>query len=327
MRAATGSRCDMIQPFDLDIFAGCPDDVRELLSSHSRLQSCNSGDIVLEGGTMSKRLYFVLGGRISASLRLPGQLERRKGEFREGDFFGESSVFGGKPSFVTFCAAENSMLFAVDPDFFTLLIEKNSMYATTFISGLLSRTIGRFRSSSRFLGDVVQWGERASRRVITDELTTLYNRAFLEDALENFFNTSKSNAKPLSLLMLDLDNCRAINGALGLETGNLVIKEFASIIKTIVSLHGVAARYGGDEFAILLPETDSARAREIAEQIRSSVEAHDFSRILGTSDISVTTSIGISSFPESTTEFGLFKEKADLALYRAKEAGRNRVEF
>lgn len=317
----------MIQPFDLDIFRDCPDAVKELLTAHSRLQSFNAGDEVLEGGAMSKRLYFVLGGRIGASLRLPGQLERRQGEYKEGDFFGESSVFGGKPSFVTFCAAENSMLFAVDADFFRLLIEINPEYATTFISSLLSRTIGRFRASSRFLADVVQWGERASRRVITDELTSLYNRAFLEDALENFFNISKSNEKALSLLMLDLDNCRAINGALGLDTGNLVIKEFAAIIKAVVSLHGIAARYGGDEFAILLPETDSARAREIAEQIRASVESHDFSKLLAGSDLRVTTSIGVSSFPESTTEFSLFKEKADLALYRAKEAGRNRVGF
>ena len=317
----------MIQPFDLDIFSRCSDAGRTLLSAHSRLRSCNPGDVVIESGAMSKDLFFVLSGKVSASIRLPGQLERRQGEFIAGDFFGESSVFGGKTSFMTYTAVENCMLFVVDGAFFSLFISEIPDEATQLVSTLLSRTISRFRSSSRFLADVVQWGERASRRVITDELTGIYNRAFLEDALENFFNISKSNAKPLSLLMLDLDNCRVINSTLDLEAGNLIIREFASIIKGIVSLHGVAARYGGDEFAILLPETGCARAAEIAEEIRRAVETHDFSKILRGADIAVTTSIGVSSFPESTTEFALFKEKADAALYRAKDAGRNRVSF
>jgi diguanylate cyclase (GGDEF)-like protein len=317
----------MIQPFDLDIFSRCSEHARSLLSAHSRLRSCNLGDVVIENGAMGKDLFFVLSGKVTASIHLPGQLERRQGEFSAGDFFGESSVFGAKPSFMTYSAADNCMLFVVDGAFFSLLIEENPEEATLLVSTLLSRTISRFRSSSRFLADVVQWGERASRRVITDELTGIYNRAFLEDALENFFNISKSNNKPLSLLMLDLDNCRKINTELDLDAGNHVIREFAAIIKRIVSQHGVAARYGGDEFAILLPETDSARAGAIAEEIRSAVETHDFSKILRGADIAVTTSIGVSSFPESTIQLASFKETADAALYRAKEAGRNRVSF
>ncbi len=129
----------------------------------------------------------------------------------------------------------------------------------------------RFRSSSRFFSDVVQWGENASRRVITDELTGIYNRAFLDDALESFFEISRNNNKPLALFMLDIDNFRTINSGLGREAADGIIKEFVDIITGVMSRHGIIARYGGDEFTILLPEAGLAKATDIAEQIRRSV--------------------------------------------------------
>ena len=85
------------------------------------------------------------------------------------------------------------------------------------------------------------------------------------------------------------------------------------------------ARYGGDEFSILLPETDLNTAVEIAEQIRESVENFDFSKHLGGHDIAITTSIGVSSFPDTALDLASFKQKADESLYKAKESGRNVV--
>ena len=126
--------------------------------------------------------------------------------------------------------------------------------------------------------------------------------------------------------MLDTDNFRLINELIGHDAGNGVIIEFAGIIKRIISKHGIMARYGGDEFSILLPETDLKSAIEIAEQIRESVENFNFSKHLGEHNIAITTSIGVSSFPETAINLPTFKQKADESLYKAKESGRNRVE-
>jgi len=270
---------------------------------------------------------MVLSGRIVSTLKLPGTISRRHGEFKEGDVFGESSVFGSRPLIETYIAAENGELLLFPENYFTGMIEKNPVCATRIISDLLTRTIKQLRTSSGFLAQVVQWGENASRRVITDELTGIYNRAFLDDALESFFNISKSNNKPLSLLMLDVDNCRKINDMIDHETGNMIIREFVVIIKNVISRYGIFARYGGDEFSILLPETDLKQAAAIAEKIRSDVERYDFSKFLKGHDISITTSVGISSFPETVTDFASFKKKADESLYLAKESGRNRVSY
>jgi diguanylate cyclase (GGDEF)-like protein len=105
-----------------------------------------------------------------------------------------------------------------------------------------------------------------------------------------------------------------------------VIVEFAAIIKRLISSHGIMARYGGDEFSILLPETDIKKAKEIGEEIRGAVENGNYSKHFHGKKIPVTTSIGISSYPETASTVTEFMQKADAALYRAKDAGKNRVE-
>ncbi len=309
----------------LEIFNSLNDDELVLLEPFTSVRSFKADDVILSHNSTGRDLYIILTGRVLSTLKLPGTLDRKYGELNDGDFFGESSVFGNLPLFNSYTAAVNSEVLIINEKAFPGLIEKNPAAATKLIPALLSGTIRQFRKSSGFLAQVVQWGENASRRVITDELTGIYNRAFLDDAVENFFNISKSNYKPLSLLMLDVDNCRKINELLDHETGNRVICEFASIIKNIISRHGIIARYGGDEFSILLPETNREQAIAIAEQIRSTVDGYDFSGFLKGNNIKISTSIGVSSFPETATELETFRTKADDSLYSAKEQGKNRV--
>jgi diguanylate cyclase (GGDEF)-like protein len=284
-------------------------------------------DEVITDQNNNQALYILLNGKIIRTLNLPGNINRKREEYVTGSFFGEMSLFGYKIRFDNFYAAEESDLAIITEKSMLELIENNSEIAIKFISQLLSLTIHQLRNSSKFLADIVQWGENASRRVITDELTGLYNRAFLDDALENFFYISKSNNKPLSFLMLDLDNFRDINENFSHETGNNILIELVNLIKNIISRHGIIARYGGDEYSILLPETNLKNAMIIAEQIRADVEAHDFSKHLSGKNTTLTISIGISSFPDTATELSVFKEKADAALYQAKKSGRNKVAY
>ena len=127
--------------------------------------------------------------------------------------------------------------------------------------------------------------------------------------------------------MIDLDNFRTINEVYGLEAGNKVLLVLVSLIKNIISSQGIIARYGGDEFSVLLPETNIEQAMEIAGKICREVESYDFSKFTSGKRIAVTTSIGISSFPETANDIIAFKEKADKALYKAKESGRNRAMY
>lgn len=299
----------------------------ELAEIQSRFsqKTCKKDDVIIYNNDITRELYFVVEGEVTGTLKIPGNMERRHGNYRIGDFFGDLSLFGNRPSFDTYYAAEAGRLLKIREEQIRAIIENNPGIGVKLIAQLLSQSIQRLRKSSRFLADVVQWGENASRRAITDDLTGVYNRAFLDDAMENFFNISCSNRKPLSLFMVDIDNFRAINETMGIETGNEIIKRVVEIIKNNISQHGIIARYGGDEFSILLPEADLNRAKEIAESMRCEVESQDFSGVLKGSEISVTVSIGISSYPETAGDFAAFKEKADSSLYQSKREGRNRV--
>ncbi|MBN2403743.1 MAG: GGDEF domain-containing protein [Spirochaetes bacterium] len=312
---------------NLNIFKSFNNDELDLLKKYFSYKSYKKDEIIASRNNISKELYIVLNGKIVSTLNLPGNINRKRDEYETGDFFGEISLFGYKLPFDTFYAAEESDLLIISGKKILELIENSSGIAIKFISQLLSMTIHQLRNSNKFLADVVQWGENASRRVITDELTGLYNRAFLDDALENFFYISKSNNKPLSFLMFDLDNFRDINENYGHETGNNILSELVNLIKNIISRHGIIGRYGGDEYSILLPETDLKNAVIIAEQIRADVEQHDFSRHFNGEKTTLTISIGISSFPDTATELAAFKEKADASLYQAKKTGRNKVAY
>lgn len=311
----------------IDLFAGFTDSELEQIAKYVIPKKYEKDEIIVKCNDLVKELFFVLTGKVVSTLKLPGSIERKNGLLQGGDFFGEVAVFGNKPHLYTYIAAETCELLVIEEVAFINLMEKNHELATKLISGQLCQTIRQFRKSSRFLADVVQWGENASRRVITDEQTGIYNRAFLDDAIESFFNISKSNNKPLSFMMLDVDNCRKINEQIDMETGNKIIFQIVAIIRSIISKQGIVARYGGDEFSILLPETNLQQALSMGEQIRVNIEKFDFSKILKNTKIPITTSIGISAFPENAVELETFKSKADVALYKAKEGGKNRVVF
>jgi diguanylate cyclase (GGDEF)-like protein len=181
---------------------------------------------------------------------------------------------------------------------------------------------------------MVQWGEDARRRAITDPLTGLYNRRYLEEALEEYFMKARNGSKPLSVVMLDLDHFRGINEKYSEKVGDRVITAAAEVFRRFLRATDVAARYGGDEFTFILPDTDIETARSIMESIRRTIEESDLlertvpegrDRSEKTSAPKVTTSQGLACYPDHASDPKMLKEAADGALYRAKESGRNRV--
>ncbi len=158
----------------------------------------------------------------------------------------------------------------------------------------------------------------------TDGLTGLYNhRSFQIRLSEELLRAERYN-KSIILLLLDIDHFKKFNDTYGHQTGDDVLKTIAKIIKGSIRKVDFPARYGGEEFAIILPESDCSKALIVAERIRSAVMEYPF-YIKDGSRVQITVSIGISCFPKDSTEKEDLIKKADIALYRAKEAGRNRA--
>jgi diguanylate cyclase (GGDEF)-like protein len=167
--------------------------------------------------------------------------------------------------------------------------------------------------------------ERLRDLAIRDSLTELYNHRHAMDLLNNEFERVGRYAAGLSLLMLDLDDFKRVNDEHGHPAGDAVLKEMARLLQETLRTVDSVGRYGGEEFAIILPHTSPEEARATGERIRRKVASHVF--WVGTNPLSVTVSVGVASYPTPAVDSpeSLVRE-ADRALYRAKEAGRNRVE-
>lgn len=159
----------------------------------------------------------------------------------------------------------------------------------------------------------------------TDSLTGLFNKRYFIDTLTKGFKSTMRYQTPISLIMIDLDNFKAINDRFGHQAGDMVLREMASLLIRSLREIDIPARYGGDEMAIILPETIIEQAFFVAKRIKRLIEEHPIK--FGEDFIKVTASLGISSCPNSmikTVEDMI--ATADKALYDAKRYGRNRIE-
>jgi diguanylate cyclase (GGDEF)-like protein len=163
----------------------------------------------------------------------------------------------------------------------------------------------------------------AEMQARTDALTGLPNRRAFSEAAERLIQIAQRSQRPLSLIMMDIDFFKKVNDTWGHDAGDVVLIEVARLIADTVRISDMPARLGGEEFAILLPETDSAGAQELAEKLRLNIAAHVMHA--GGATIKVTSSFGIVSVDAPDLDIDQMLQKSDAALYRAKNEGRNRI--
>lgn len=156
-----------------------------------------------------------------------------------------------------------------------------------------------------------------------DGLTGLFNRRFWEECCKLEFKRVKRTQGPSSLLMLDIDHFKPVNDTYGHPAGDEVIKSLADIIKSSVRETDIAGRYGGEEFSIVLPDTDAQSALQVAERIRQTTAETivKYEKL----ELKVTVSLGIAELDDKLDDHMDWVSQADQALYEAKETGRNKV--
>jgi two-component system, cell cycle response regulator len=184
------------------------------------------------------------------------------------------------------------------------------------------RTQIRKRRYSEHLRDNVQ---HTIEMAITDALTGLHNRRYLESHMGTLAEQSGARGRPLALMILDIDFFKSINDTYGHDAGDDVLREFAVRIRKSVRGIDLACRYGGEEFVIMMPETDLAVANVVAERLRKTIAGEPFAIEKGARRIDVTLSIGIATLDNKGEAITDVMKRADQALYRAKRDGRNRV--
>ncbi len=171
--------------------------------------------------------------------------------------------------------------------------------------------------------DNLRLAENIEKLAVTDDLTQVYNFRYLKTALRREIKRATRFRQTLSIIMIDVDNLKSYNDRNGHLRGSFLLREMAQLFARQVRSWDLVAKYGGDEFTVILPQTERDGAMIVADRLRASVEAHAFPLA---APGSITVSLGVSVYPEDAESPATLIESADRALYRAKRAGRNRVE-
>lgn len=227
-------------------------------------------------------------------------------------------------------AASHSHLLQADgiEDLKTLLYVTGVLQATALIFGIfliypLIRTQvkeeGKLRAMTMTLS---QRSETLEQAALTDALTEMHNRRYFDDALREYLEEFRRINRPVGLMLLDLDHFKQVNDTYGHDVGDEVLRAVANCLKAVTRYHDVAARLGGEEFAIVAPNMDGERLTKFAERIRGAI-AH-MAVHSGDARLNVTTSLGLAVWDGKETAEEFYR-RADRLLYQAKSMGRNRI--
>jgi two-component system, cell cycle response regulator len=195
-------------------------------------------------------------------------------------------------------------------------------FGTFFIFPLIRTQVqegGKLRAMTESLSARSETLEHAA---LTDGLTGMQNRRYFDDALKEYLGEFRRINKPIGLMVLDLDHFKLVNDTHGHDVGDQVLREVAACLKNFTRYHDIAARLGGEEFAVVAPNMDVESLMKFAERIRKAVA--DLVITSGNVRLKVTTSVGLAVW-DHHEDADAFYRRADRLLYQAKRQGRNRV--
>lgn len=290
----------------------------EYMLERCTLRELAPGEKLLQPEVKNRHLYMILSGELS--VHLVGQATLEHASLVAGECTGEISLVDGKNPSALVVAAKTTRVLVVPHDTVWSMVDQSHDVARN----LLAIIAGRMRNDNSAL--ITSHNKRAQyeHQATVDALTGVHNRRWMSEAFPRVLHRCKLDGSDSAILVIDIDFFKRVNDTYGHLVGDVALKSLAKIMQVNLRPHDLLVRYGGEEFAILLPDTGIEQARSIAERLRTMVAANEV--ISGDLAFKITVSIGIAP----TTPAGSLEDffgAADRALYRAKELGRNRIEI
>ena len=289
------------------------DSIADLLPQCGRID-VKQGDVLLDPQRENHCVYVVLSGRLAVHL---GSLDAPKiADLGPGSCAGEMSLIENKDPSAFVVALEDSHLMVISHTLLWRLVDRSH----TFCKNLLVVLSERVRSDNEYIASSLGVLRQAERNAHTDALTGLGNRHWMRTMFEREVTRTQHSKKSLCLMMIDVDHFKTFNDRYGHIAGDRVLAAVADALREFLRPTDLVARFGGDEFAVLLPELKVNQARQTAERVRQQVAALSPPSL----STAVTVSIGIA-MRSGDDDVATLVQRADAAMYQAKQGGRNRV--
>jgi len=302
----------------LELFRGVrPDDVQELLQNCDR-RDLGKGELLLSPGEKNEHVFIVLSGSLNVHVGSPDAPVLATMDV--GACVGEMSIIEDRDPSAFVIGAESTHLLLIHQSVLWDMVNASHEFAKNLLIVLSERV----RSHNHVIADSYGELRKFERHATTDALTGLSNRHIMEELFEREIKRCEQDDLPVSLIMIDIDNFKVFNDHFGHVAGDRALSAVSTILKHQFRPRDVLVRFGGDEFAILLPEVDEELGITIADRVRQIVSGDTGDGSDSLIQIPIKISMGVAEHKKDGSLSSLIRA-ADAALYRAKHAGRNVV--
>lgn len=303
---------------DFALFKNVPLElINQIMPEHS-VYTIPAGQHLVKRDFKNSALYLLLEGEVEIYL---DEKDKPLKVILAGDIIGEISMLDQQSATASAISLCECKIIIINEDLIWELVEKSHL----FTINLLRIITNRFRVVNSQVVCSIQKQRLFEHKAIVDDLTKLYNRGWLNENFPPLLELCKNDMHPFSYLMIDIDHFKKINDTYGHQVGDFVLQLTGEVLNNLSRTTDYVVRYGGEEMAMLLPNTNVDDALNIAERVRHTIENKVIVYEPGKT-LSITVSIGIATLSKYETSEDLIKN-ADEALYYAKVHGRNRIKF
>ncbi len=304
---------------NIEILHGLSGELLDTILARCTIHELTPGEALLVAGQLNERMFLILSGELR--VHLPDHLESAIATLVAGDTVGELSTIDHQAAGATVIAHTDALLLAIDEIMFWHIVRASHLFAVR----LMLKLAERVRANNSTVQANMELCAQLEAVALSDALTGVHSRRWLQETLPRIIDRHRFNQQQLTIALVDVDHFKRVNDTYGHPTGDRVLVEIAQALRAKLRPSDFVARFGGEEFVVVLPNTTLAGARIAAERIREAVNAAVITTRQHGTLPSVSVSIGLGELHEGIDQSALL-ETADAALYRAKHNGRNRVE-
>jgi diguanylate cyclase (GGDEF)-like protein len=293
-----------------------------IIARYSGYLRFGPGQTIFQQGSHREELYLVRKGSVSIRRRQEEDSDQEIARFVDGEVFGEMDLLDTAPRSATAVAEGDATLLVFPHGIeFSRLLDKHPETFARILQKLLGEIARRIRAIDKLMSEKTPWIEDLKRQLHRDRLTGLFNRAFLEEELPRIVAAHPRT----TLLVMKPDNFKSINDTFGHEAGDKTLMQLAEAVKSRLGDGDIGARYRGDEYCVVLPGRSARECVPAAEALRAAMRAIDVKKITGSDAISLTGSVGVSSFPAPAADAKTLVARAFERMWEARNAGGDRI--